>query len=27
MPPLSALSAMTGLPEQPETDRDLDRFR
>jgi thiol:disulfide interchange protein DsbG len=27
MPPLSELSAMTGLPEQPETDRDLDRFR
>jgi hypothetical protein len=24
---LSALSAMTGLPEQPETDRELDRFR
>jgi len=27
MPPLSDLSAMIGLPEQPETDRDLDRFR
>jgi len=27
MPPLSELSAMTGLPEQPETDRVLDRFR
>jgi thiol:disulfide interchange protein DsbG len=27
MPPLSELPAITSLPEQPEPDHELDRFR